>query len=183
MSKNHQYIELQDKVYSRYIKTGVAILSGMRSDPYDPKNRIPYILKTPDSVVIWQEESDNEGNTHLVVPQGRKPIIYEDEVLEVYSEAEDRVFKQLNRKLIESGDLIPYHEERLSDINMSNALSDNDIVLIANSATIPIFKKKIKTITSAPTLLRIDQKLTELGRKPSFKQALAEHQNTIQEPI
>lgn len=183
-SKRHQYIELGDKVYKRYIKTEFGILTGYRPNPHDIKQRVDFLLQTSEDKVTWEKESNPEDDKHIVLvkPIGKK-IDYDDEVLEIYSEVEDRIFRQLNRKLLESGALAEYHEEKSMEINMSNALSDTDVFTIANSASIPIFKKKIKSITSKVTLDRISLKLDELNRKPSFKQALAEYSKTLQEPF
>ena len=177
MSTNHIYIELEEKVFARYIKTVPSILSGIRADPYDLKSRIPFILRTPESRVIWETETNEaEEHTANVVIKSLKPVIYEDEVLEVYSDVENRVFQQLNRKLLETGILIPYHETR-TQLDTVNILSDQEILEIANSPSIPVFKKKLKAITSAWVLDRISSKLEELNRKPSFKLALAEYKD------
>lgn len=180
MSKNHQFIELGDQVYARYIKTEYGILTGLRPNPHDHRQRIDFLIKTPEDKVTWETEVNPEDKDHVVMvrPISRK-IDYDSEVIEIYSEIENRIFKQLNRKLFESGVLAEYHEEKNMDINMSNALTDTQLFEIANSASVPVFKKKIKPITSVNVLDRIEQKLIELERKPSFKMALAEHRKTV----
>lgn len=157
-----QYIELQDKVYKRYTKTELAALSGIRANPHDLKERIPFIIVTPESAILYKP--DNDGYDTI---QGRSHVDYDSEVLEIYSVEEDRIFRQINRKLIEKGYLVEYTNTK-PDMVTVNDLSDEVVNEIARAKNPLVLKGKIKEITSKVTLLRIRERLEELEKTKGY---------------
>lgn len=98
---------------------------------------------------------------------------YDTDVIEIYSEQEDRVFLALNRYLFQNGLIAPYDGTRDS-VDMSNALSDAEISDIAGSKNLLNFKKRIKAIDSVTTLQRIKDTTERADRPISFIRAIEE---------
>lgn len=160
---NNQFIHLQGKVYKRYIKASLGILSGWRVDPGNVSQRMPYILETPEKNVSYIQDED------YVKADKRLSVDYDKEILEVYSEEEDKLFRRLNRTNIENGLIIEYLEE-LGTIDTTNELTDQTLKGIADTKNLLQFKKRIAEITSPITLKRILDMLDD--RPKSFTTAL-----------
>lgn len=177
MSTNHQFIELQDHVYTRYVKTEIAALSGRRSNPHKIQEQIPFLLITPETKIHYT--STNQGDIEVLEFNGRDPILdYDDEVLEIYSEKEDSIFRSLNRALFEKGLLVTYEQAKVA-INMHNALTENEIEAFARIPQILKFKSKLKTITSGAPLNRIREHLIRLDRPMRFIKELDDYASSI----
>ena len=88
---------------------------------------------------------------------------YEYDVLEVYSDREDRYIRQANRKLFESGMLKEYVGE-MPALDTTNMLSDSEIRDIAGTTNVPSLNKKLQEITSAFTIQRVLDMAKEIGR-------------------
>lgn len=172
MSVKHQYIELQDRVYSRYVKTAVGSVAGIRVDPHDHKIRIPFLLSTPDETVIYKTVEE------YAVYDGRGPIIYDKEVLETYSFEEDQIFKRINETLFKEGLLIAYEQERQALVTR-NDLMESEVIKIANTRLPNVFQKQLEGITAQTTLARIRAALDALGRPKSFYTILDKHEVNI----
>jgi hypothetical protein len=148
-SVNHQFIELNDQVVARYIKTVLSPVTGYRLNPRNapnPNERIDFLLATPESSLEITPYGDGEPAKHKQVR-----ISYEDEVLELYTETEKRSFERMNRLLIQNGILVPY-EGTQPELDMTNVLSDVEIRKIATTKTTAVFKTRIDDLTSVPTL-------------------------------
>lgn len=177
MSINTQFIQHADSVYKRYKKTQLAALSGKRPDPDDLSKQMAFLLITPESKIHYK--SVKQGDIDVMEFSGRDPKLdYDDEILEIYSEREDKVFRALNKKLIESGLLVETNESR-EDLHTENALTDHDIDVIARSKTPLAFNAHLKKITSLATLDRIKSRLLELDRPVSFTKAVESHASVI----
>ena len=172
MSKSHQFYEFEDKIVERWVKTVPHMVSGVRFNPYKPDQTIDFVLKTSSNNFNYDRASKSYTADSKII------FAYEDEVLELYSESEARLFKRLNKGLIERGLLKPYKGEA-DAINTSNTLSDDDINIIASMTNIPAFKKRLQDITSVPTLDRIHTALITLDRKASFLTALKEYKEQL----
>lgn len=160
---NNQFIHLQGKVYKRYIKTSLGILSGYRVNPEDHSQRLAFTLKTPEDHVVFVQDDD------YVRADKRASVNYDEEILEIYSEAEDRLFRRLNRQSIEDGLLVEYLDSD-TEIDTTNELTDKDLQYIADTKNLLQFKKRIGEITSPVTLKRILDLLDD--RPKSFTTAL-----------
>lgn len=158
MSKDTIFVEYADKVFSRYKKTTVGAVAGIRLNPRDG-TRMPFILMSD------FKNFDPETNTLT--------FNYDTDVIEIYSEQEDRVFLALNRYLFQNGLIAPYDGTRDS-VDMSNALSDAEISDIAGSKNLLNFKKRIKAIDSVTTLQRIKDTTERADRPISFIRAIEE---------
>lgn len=177
MSVSHQYIELQDNVYKRYVKTQLGVLSGNRVNPHNVQQRLPFVLSTPDDKVVYKKiKVDNLEYDEVT---GRDAAIdYDEEVLETYSETEDKIFRSINKRLFKEGLLVEYSEKN-SDIDYTNALTDDEVERIAKIKNTMAFKKEIRALTKTPTLQRIMEKLLELDRPNSFIRAVQERMNEL----
>lgn len=174
MSENHQYLELQGKdVFARYQKTQVAALALTRPDPHDLSKRAHVLVITPESALRYKK--DNDGYD---IFDGRETVSYDDEVIEIYSEMEDKIFRRLNEKLFADGELVAY-EERRTARDTSNALTQSEVVDIANLKNLPLFRSKLKGVTSLITLDRIREAVIQLGRPMSFVNALDEYKKNV----
>lgn len=174
MSVNHQFIELQDtEIYARYQKTQVAALALERPNPHDLTKRAQVLLVTPESSLRYLKDKDGYD-----IFDGRAGIDYDEEVIEIYSAQEDKIFRRLNEKLIADGELVLYQDQRIA-ADTSNALTQAQVVEIASVKSIPIFKSKLKAVTSVITLDRIRESLIQLGRPMSFVNALDEYKKHV----
>jgi hypothetical protein len=172
MSIAHQFIAFTDNVYKKYVKTQIGSLSGKRADPTDIHKTMPFVLSTPDSHIKFRTIKQDDVEYFEV--EGHIPEIdYENEVLETYSSEEDKIFRAYNKKLLEQGLLVEY-TAAAKTIDLTNALTQEDILQLAQIKNIPSFKKEIRFITSAVTLERIRDALIDLDRPMSFLKAIKE---------
>lgn len=177
MSINHQFINLQDNVCKRYVKTEIATLSGKRVDPHNLHEQMPFLLITPESKIKYS--TTKQGDLDIAEFDGRDPEIdYDNEVLEVYSEKEDKIFRSLNKALFEKGLLVTYDHAN-GAINMQNALTENEIEAIARMPQPMKFRSRLKTITSHATLNRIREHVIRLDRPMRFIRELDDYANSI----
>ena len=175
MSVNHQFIELQeDGIYRRYQKTIIGVLSLSRPNPYDFSKKLICVLQTPEDQMNFKEDDDGYG-----VYNGRKPLDYDSEVIEVYSQKENALFVRMNEKLLQKGLLVEYSEEREALDTQINALTDEEVLKIAKLRLPPEFKKRIDSITSLYTLDRIQEQLNNLGRPKSFLTIIDERKKVL----
>ncbi len=164
MSKNHQLPEYFDSIVARYKKVTIGAVSGIRLDPNDPKRRLSFLLESKFS-------NFNQDTKQLT-------FNYEDDVLELYSEREKLVFKQLNPYLFQSGLIAEYHGEK--DTIVDQSVTDTDIITIAALKNTMQFKKRLSGITSQSTLQRIHDAVIAQNRPHSFVKAVAERLEKVQ---
>jgi len=172
MSKNHQYIEFEDRIIKRYEKTVPSVLTGLRLDPHRPENRIDWLLVSPTSS-FKQTWTDGEKPT-----LDRVAFSYADEVVELYSDVEVRLFERLNKAAIEAGLLIPYEGEAPA-INTDNALIDTNVFSVASIKQVTALKKRINDITSIITLNRVLEAAKDLDRPISIIKAIESRINEL----
>lgn len=165
-SRNHQYVELSEQVVKRYVRTTLEPLTGYRTDPLNPNVRVDWLLATPDRNYTYIPYTP-EHTTQV----RQDAFTYEDEVLELYSAAEVRVFQQLNKGLIEGGKLKEYTDVA-PELDTSNALSDIQVVKIASIRQLPALKKELAGITSPQTLARVKATAEALDRPTSIVNAV-----------
>lgn len=160
MSVNNIYIEFDQNVYSRYKKTSTGAIAGKRQDPHSQtRQRVDFLLMSD-----WK---DFDMNTNSV------RFNYDNDVIEIYSADEDRVFRILNAYLFQNGYLAPYDGNRDAP-DMSNLLSDAAVSDIAASKNLLSFKKHIRAIDSKVTLQRIKDVTERADRPVSFIRAIEE---------
>jgi hypothetical protein len=174
MSVNHQFIQHEDTIVKRYTKTINSMVSGRRLDPNRPENEMVWLLRSPDGNfrVIWTGEGDQPRCERIA-------FSYDDEVVELYSEKEVRLFERQNRKLIESGVLKEYSEISPA-IDTTNLLKDEEVEAIATTKQPLSFKKKVSTITSIYTLDRILVAVQAHDRPFSFVKTVQERIKELQ---
>lgn len=165
MSKNHQVIEFEGKVVKRYAKTTNSVLTGWRLDPHRPENRMDWMLSSPHRLftVVW----DDGQAPHIA----RTDFSYEDEVIELYSEQEVRLFERLNRNSIESGALKVYREPAPA-IDTTNLMTDEEIEAVAVLKQLTAIKSRIAKINSRITLQRILEAVEKHDRPMSVAKAI-----------
>lgn len=172
MSHNHQFIAFEDKIVKRYAKTSNSILTGYRLDPNRPENRMDWLLTSPTKLfsVIWED-----GKQPTLIRTG---FSYDDEVIELYSDVEVRLFERLNRATIESGALKVY-TDTAPGIDMTNLLTDDEVEAIATTKQIPSIRKKIAAINSPLTLQRILEAVEKHDRPMSVAKAIQSRINEL----
>lgn len=165
MSQNHQFIAFDSQIVKRYAKTITGILTGYRLDPNRPENRIDWLLSSPNKYfqVVWED-----GKEPKIIRTG---FSYDDEVIELYSDTEVRLFERLNRAAIENGALKLYYDGA-PDIDTTNFMSDDEVETIAMIKQIPAIKKKIAGIYSELTLKRILAAVEQHDRPMSVAKAI-----------
>jgi hypothetical protein len=166
MSHNHQFIELEDKVVKRYAKTINSVLTGFRLDPRRPENRLDWMLASPRKLfsVVWED-----GQQPYVQ---RNNFSYDDEVIELYSEGEVRLFERLNRDSIESGALKVYTNPAPA-VDTTNLLTDEEVDAIATIKQVTKLKKTISDPAfTVQTLKRILERVEAHDRPISVVKAI-----------
>lgn len=153
-SVNNIFPDLEDKIYSRYRKAAVCMIGGVRGDPYKGGyHRLEYVLKS---------KFDNFN------PEtGEVTFSYSDDIIEIYSADEDKLFRQLNASAIKQGSLVPYAQAR-EEVDMSSALPDEEIAELAGAKNLLNFKKRVSEITSLITLRRLVTAVKNADRTYSF---------------
>jgi len=165
MSKNHQFIEFEDRIVKRYAKTVPSVLTGLRLNPHRPENRLDWLLT-----------SSAESFKH-VWEDGEKPTLtrigfsYDHEVIELYSDAEVKLFERLNRAAIEQG-LLKVYTDAAPVVSTHNALIDADVIEIAKIKQLSALKKRLTTLTSVITVQRVLEAAKTLDRPLSIITAI-----------
>lgn len=154
MSKHNIYPQFTDRIVSRWQKTTIYPIAGKRLDPHDKNKQLDFILRT-------REENYNFETKQITV-------VYDDEVLELYSDDEQRLFLALNRAAVEAGLLKPYTETKRA-VDETNILSDEQVTALATTANHLKFEAEIKKITSLITLRRIAQEIPDTRSLKFFR--------------
>jgi hypothetical protein len=144
MSKYHQYPEYSDRVVARYQKTIPCKIAGIRLNPHDDVTRMDFLLES--------REENFEGDSVT--------FNYRDDIVELYSDKEARMFKSLNAKLFEEGVLVPYSETP-AEVRMDNTLSDVEVKALAKFGTKEKFAEKLREFDSWVPVSRILAQLDE----------------------
>jgi hypothetical protein len=151
-SINHQFVEFSDQVKARYVKVGIAALSGYRLNPrnaVNPNERIEFLLATPEEDVDITPYDDGEPTKIR-----QKKITYANEVLELYTDTEVRSFERMNRLLIENGLLIPF-DGVSDDINKDNMIDTAELKALAKQKQTALFTQKVARLTNITVLERL----------------------------
>lgn len=149
MAKDNIFYEFADKVVKRYAKVPVHIISGSRVDPHETRRTIPWVLQTrPENFDVKTKE---------------RKFVYEDEVIELYSQFEVDAFLRLNKNLFEAG-LLKVYEGEQAQVNTANNLSDSELMEIVNLRSNELFSAALDKLTSPLTLLRLKHLATEAGK-------------------
>lgn len=149
MAKNNIYLTMSNSVYRRYAKVPINIIAGLRPDPVDLRVQVGWTLSTA--------EQDYD-----LAARKRVNFVYENEVIEIYSEAEDKVFRRLNRSLLDSGLLREYIGEQSNEIS-DNFITDDAVLVLVSMKSNADFKKELQKFTSLVTLARIKERAEEIG--------------------
>lgn len=144
MSKYHQFPEYSDRVVARYQKAIPCKLSGTRLSPNDDNTRIDFILSS-------REENFENGAIRFN---------YKDDVIELYSDKEARMFQAINNRLFEAGSLVPYTDSP-AEVKIDNALSQDQIKALAKYGNKAQFAEKLKEFDSWVPVSRVLAELDE----------------------
>lgn len=157
MSKQNIYYELSDRVVKRYAKVPVHLVAGVRIDPYDTKNTISWLLMT--------DASNYDEKTK------QRTFVYEDEVIELYSQYEADAFVRLNKKLIERG-LLKVYTGSGNSVDETNTMSDDELSQILSIRSNEDFASEVNKLSSSLTLIRLKQLAIDLGKSVKRVQVL-----------
>jgi len=150
MALNNIYFTLQDKIYKRYTKVPVNVVGGLRVDPTDTRLQIGWVLTTGEDSYDYSTKK-------------RTKFVYDDEVIEVYSEPEDKLFRKLNSGLFRSGLLKEYNEEN-ELVDSPNFVNDAEILRVIEIRSLAEFEAALKKFDAVATLERIYQQLIDQGK-------------------
>lgn len=140
-STNNYFLSAGDPV-KKYVKTIKSKVSGSRLEPGSTNIRpIFFVLETHDS----------------------GEFVYEDEVLELYSDRETKHFLQSNRSLIRQGLLQEYNGEA-EPVDTSNMLTNDMVQEIASTRNANELTTRLNTYTSGVSVSRILEAATTIGR-------------------
>lgn len=165
-SKHNLYPEFGDQVVERWQKACIHPVAGTRLDPYDTTG------KRLDFILISAEEDFNFDTRKLT-------FRYDNDIIELYSAREVTVFRALNQNAIESGLLVPYGNSR-AQINTVNALTDEQVLEIAEMSNLLKFRKALAEITSINTLKRILDKVPE-SRAKAFDRSVMDRMTELEQ--
>jgi hypothetical protein len=157
MSKQNIYYELSDKVVRRYAKVPVHLVSGSRIDPYDHKSTVSWLLMT--EAVNYNEDTKE------------RTFVYEDEIIELYSQYEADAFVRLNKKLIERG-LLKVYTGSGAQVDETNTMSDDELSQILSIRSNEDFTTEVNKLSSSLTLSRLKQLAVDLGKSVKRVQVL-----------
>jgi hypothetical protein len=149
MAKNNIYPAFES-VYKRYAKVPIHIVAGNRVDPQDSTKNVGWTLSTK------EENFDIEK-------QKRTEFVYEDEVIEIYTPLEDKMFQRFNKSLFSLGLLKEYDQESLPP-DMNNFLNDSDVLEIVEMKSLTELAKRLQLLTSVATLQRIRELAVSLNK-------------------
>jgi hypothetical protein len=157
MSIHNIYPEFADRVLERWQKAIVGTVAGKRIDPYTENARVDFLLIT--------KEHNFDIATRKVA------FVYEDEVIELYTEREVTVFRALNKAAIENGLLKPF-EDAPPEVNDTNIYTDAQLLAILNEKNMPTYKGMLKKITAIPVLDRMETLITDDHRQWVLKELI-----------
>lgn len=168
MAKNNIYPAF-DTVYKRYAKVPIHIVAGDRVDPQDSTKNVGWTLST---------KEDNFS----IETQKRTEFVYEDEVIEIYSALEDKLFQRMNKSLFSRGLLKEYDQESLPP-DMANFLNDSEILEIVEIKSLTELAKRLQLITSLTTLQRIRESAVSLNKTVKKVQVIDDRIKAVQDDI
>lgn len=152
MPANNIFIEYDDRIIARYKRTCVHAISGIRIHPTS-NERVSFMLNSD-----WR---DFDPATEKV------KFNYSNDIIEIYSEQEDKVFRALNAYLFHNGFIAPYAGGR-DVVSTTNSMSDEAISDLAGNQSIVEFSDKINALDSVVTLQRILDTVKSADRPYSF---------------
>lgn len=139
-SQNNIFLVNIEPPVKRYVKTIPSKVAGVRFDS-NGKLEIGFVLES--------------------APSGE--FDYDSEVLEIYTDRENRALKQLNRSLFAQGFLKEYNLEA-PEVDTTNMLSDEEVVEIASMRNIKSLEVRISELTSPFTIQRVLTAANDIGR-------------------
>ena len=180
-STNHQFIGFDSKIVKKYVRTTIYPVSGRRLNPLNrdnPDEVIDFLLATPADNFKYDVETDPNGGATIKTTVSQAKFEYEQEVVELYSDDEVRLFQRMNRELLVNGDLVEY-DEKAPEVDLVNTLSDTDIKKLVRLKTKTIFESKVKEITSLRTLKLVMAALEETDAPMSYAKIIKERENEL----
>ncbi len=148
-SVNNMFLIAGEPV-KRYVKTLPSKISGSRLEPgSDAVHPIYFVL-----------ESLRDA-----------PFSYEAEVLELYTDKEVKYFMQANKSLVAAG-FIKEYNGTISEPDVTNFLSDEDVQIIAAIKTVPALTNRLDELTSRVAVHRVLDAANDIGRPKRFIDAI-----------
>jgi len=178
-SINHQFLEFNQQVVKRYVRTTIYPIGGLRLNPRSDKfDVIEFLLATPEDNYSYTPNVDPQGGAVISTDVKQVKFDYADEVLELYTTEEVGLFQRLNRELLVDGALVEY-DDTAPEIDLVNTLSDGDIKRLVRLKTKSTFESKIKEITSIRTLKLVMAALEDTDAPMSYAKIVKERENEL----
>lgn len=137
-------VTAENEPIKKFAKAIPSKLAGRRLDPFK-MSEIAFVL----------ESDPKEG------------FLYENDVVEIYSERELRFFLHANRTFIKEGYLKEFHGSP-TEADVTNVISDEEIERIAALRTGPMIAKRIGELTSLVAVQRVLDMAQHIGRPASI---------------
>lgn len=169
MANNNIYVELEGSAYKRYEKVPINIVAGLRANPLDTKLQVGWSLTTSEDDFSVKENK-------------RTAFVYETEVIEIYSEIEDKIFRRLNKSLFDKG-LLKVHEGLTPEYDFANFITDEQVGEIINIRTTDEFKNKLDAYNSLSTLNRIKDAAITANKSIKKIQLIENRIEVVQENV
>lgn len=132
-----------------------------------------YVKTLPSKVGGWRLDAAGKNQIGFILESSPDGFSYDAEVLEIYSEKEDRYLRQTNRVLFTEGFIKEYSGD-MPNVDTTNMVSDEDVQMIASTRLPAHMRSKLREYTSVVTLQRIRQAADEMGRARSVMNIIDE---------
>lgn len=144
--------------FAKYATTVKYSVTGKRLNPHDIKEQMTFIL------------GDDEQN---------RGFDYEQHVIEIYSELENRYFIQTNKYLFTNG-LIARYSDTIKEVSMQNVLTEEEVTAIASIPNATTLIAKLTEFTSNVAIDRIYARAEEIGRPKRVLLAIKSYKEGIE---
>jgi hypothetical protein len=124
-----------------------------------------FTLTPKHGITGWRLNPDDNNRKveWALTPTPEPEFDYERDVIELYSDKEVKFFKQANRYLLKEG-LIREFEGTPKPIDITNMLTDEQVMEIATDTQIKRLKNRLAELTSKVSVDRIYRTAIEIGR-------------------
>lgn len=107
--------------------------------------------------------TSNQPVDFIIAGDPAHGIVYDEMVIELYSDKEIAYFMQVNRYLIRAG-YIKEYDAAPEAVDVSNLLTDEDVEAIATIRNIPALEARLDELSSVVTLQRVLNAAAHVGR-------------------
>jgi len=122
-----------------------------------------YRKTTEHAISGWRIDPTNKKEVEFYLVNPKDTFSYDDDVLEIYSDKEDKFLIQRNRYLFEQGMLVEFRGNSM-EVDMSNVLTDEDVESIATIKTSGDMYTRLQELNSKIAVERVFKTAQYIGR-------------------